>query len=107
MNDPQYVEAARHLAERIMHHSASTEEQLDYGFRLVTARHPTKQEMALLKRVLEKNKAKYDSNPEMAKQLYRASASLLQITSLKPTDLAAHTMFASLLLNLDETINKN
>ena len=106
MNDPQYVEAARHLAERIMRHSTSTDEQLDYGFRLVTARHPTKQEVALLKRVLEKNKAKYDSNPEMAKKLLGVGESGSDKT-LKPTELAAQTMFASLLLNLDETINKN
>ncbi|MFK7819592.1 MAG: PSD1 and planctomycete cytochrome C domain-containing protein, partial [Planctomycetaceae bacterium] len=46
LNSPQFVEAARHLGQRMMKHDAETlEEKLTFGFRLVTARTPTKAEM--------------------------------------------------------------
>ena len=44
MNDPQYVEAARHFAERLVVESSNPDQRLEYGFRLVTARFPTKEE---------------------------------------------------------------
>src|SRR2546428_5936649 len=51
MNDEQYVEAARHLAERMMTAGgAMPAERLAHGFRLATARPPEKAELAVLLR---------------------------------------------------------
>src|SRR5204863_774860 len=48
MNDPTYVEASRKLAERMLHHSSSTDERLRFAFRLATARLPSAAELGVL-----------------------------------------------------------
>src|ERR1043166_3189448 len=106
MNDPQYVEAARHFGERLIQHSCDVEQRLDFGFRTVTARHPTRTEKAVLERVLHKFERKYQHDPEAAKKLIAVGESPAPEGNI-PSELAAYTMVASLLLNLDETLNKN
>jgi mono/diheme cytochrome c family protein len=104
MNDPQYVEAARHFGERLIQHSCDVEQRLDFGFRTVTARHPSRAEKAVLERALEKFEAKYEKDPEAAKKLIAVGESPAP-EGEKPAELAAYTMVASLLLNLDEVLN--
>jgi hypothetical protein len=106
MNDPQYVEAARHFGERLVQSDAKPDNRLDYGFRAVTSRHPSASEKSILKQALMKNLARYKSNPDMAKKLLTVGESPAN-KDLDPSELAAYTMVASLLLNLDETLNKN
>jgi hypothetical protein len=106
MNDPQYVEAARQFGERLIQHSCDVEQRLDFGFRTVTARHPTKAEKAVLEKALAKFEAKYQKDPEAAKKLIKVGESAVSENE-KPEELAAYTMVASLLLNLDEALNKN
>ncbi|HYV29351.1 MAG TPA: DUF1553 domain-containing protein, partial [Candidatus Eisenbacteria bacterium] len=106
MNDPQYVEAARHFGERIFNYSCDVDQRLEFGFRTVTARYPSSAEKAILKSALEKQVAKYQRDPEEAKKLISVGESPAT-KNVQPSDLAAYTIFASLLLNLDETLNKN
>ncbi len=106
MNDPAYVEAARHLSARMIQHDIDADDRLDFGFRLVTARQPSAFEKTVLKDALKKYQAKYQSNVEDAKKLIAVGESPVN-EKLDPSELAAYTMVASLLLNLDETINKN
>jgi hypothetical protein len=106
MNDPQFVEAARHLGARMLKESSDPNRRLDFGFRVVTARKPTSFEKNVLKETLKKNLAKYETNTEAAKQLIAVGESPLD-KELNPSELAAYTMVANLLLNLDETVNKN
>jgi hypothetical protein len=106
MNDPQYVEAARHFGERLLRQRCTADERLDFGFRAVTSRHPSKAETIALKNALAKFTAKYEQNPEAAKKLLGVGESPIP-EDLKSSDLAAYTMVASVLLNLDETLNKN
>ncbi len=106
MNDTCYVEAARHLGARMMNHSERERERLAYGFRLVTARAPSSRELKLLSGSLEQFETKYQSNPEAARKLLAVGESPTDQT-LEATEHAAYTMVASLLLNLDETLNKN
>lgn len=106
MNDPQYVEAARHLGARMMEHDREQSSRLDFGFRLVTARTPTSYERSVLNDTLKKYLAQYGKNPEAAKQLLAVGESPVN-EKLNPSELAAYTMVGSLLLNLDETLNKN
>ncbi len=106
MNDPQFIEAARHLGARMFQQSNDVDNRLDYGFRLVTARHPSKTEKTILKETLQKHLAKYQSDADAAQKL-------ISVGDKPPTkeipapELAAYTMIGSLLLNLDETLNKN
>jgi hypothetical protein len=106
MNDPQYVEAARHFGERLVQLRCAPDQRLDFGFRTVTARHPSRAEKAVLENALDKFLAKYQKDPEAAKKLLAVGESPAP-KEQNAAELAAYTMVASLLLNLDETLNKN
>jgi hypothetical protein len=106
MNDPAYVEAARHLSARMLEEKANEDDRLTFGFRLVTARQPSANEKSVLQGALKKYLAKYQSDQEAAKKLIAVGESPVN-EKLNPSELAAYTMVASLLLNLDETLNKN
>ena len=105
MNDVQFVEAARAFAERILMSDGDLAEQLAFGFRWVTSRVPSAPELAELQRLFDEQVAQYRSKPDAAKALlshgeYKVKAEL-------PSDrLAAMTIVANLLLNLDEAITK-
>jgi hypothetical protein len=106
MNDPCYVEAARHLGARMIRHAPGEKERLVFGFRTVTARTPTAVELSVLRQSLAKFQATYRADTEAAKKLLSVGESPVD-QELNPSELAAYTMAASLLLNLDETLNKN
>jgi hypothetical protein len=107
MNDVQHFEAARAFAQRIISDGGSTAEQrLAYGFRLATARQPAKQEQAILKATLDRQLASYLANPEAAKKAVTVGESKPR-EGIDPVELAAYTLVANMLLNLDETLNKN
>ena len=106
MNDPAYVEAARHLGARMIQHDKDAKARLVFGFRLLTARPPSSAEMAILKKALAQYQTKYQKDAEAAKQLIAVGESPVN-EQLNPSEFAAYTMVASLMLNLDETLNKN
>ena len=106
LNDPCYVEAARHLGARMIEHGATDKDRLNYGFRLLTARPPTSAELKILHQTLAKYQAKYQKEVEAARKLIAVGESPKN-EKLNPSELASYTMVASLLLNLDETLNKN
>jgi hypothetical protein len=106
LNDPCYVEAARHLAARMMHEDSNLDRRLDFGFRLVTARHPSTSELAVLENALNNYSSKYVKDEEAARKLIATGESPVD-DKLNPSELAAYTMVASILLNMDEVLNKN
>jgi hypothetical protein len=107
MNDPQYVEAARHLGYRLLHEGGPTDaERLRLGFRLVTARVPSERECAILQENLAAQRARYDANPEAAEKLLAVGESPVP-SDVPAPELAAYTMVANLLLNLDEALTLN
>lgn len=106
MNDTQYVEAARHLAERLLKEKQNEADRIDYGFRLVTARHPNAVEKNTLRDLLEKNLSRYHKDEKSAEKLISQGESPVDKKE-DPAQLAAYTMVSSVLLNLDETLNKN
>jgi len=106
LNNVTFVEAARFLAERMLREGGSTaEEQLAFGFRLLTGRPPHTGELATLQTAHNTFLRKYRSEPEAAKQLL-AVGEAKRDESWDPAEHAAMTMAASLILNLDETITK-
>jgi hypothetical protein len=107
MNDPTYVEAARKIAERVLTESRpSPDERLAYAFRLVLGRTPTAAEQDVLRQSLNLQTARYLASPELADKLLKVGESPTNDKFAKP-ELAAWTMLASTLLNLDETVTKN
>ena len=106
LNDPQYVEAARALAERTLHEAGSSaEDRLTRMFRIVTSRTPEADELAELTAAYDDLIASYQSDPEAARQLI-AVGETTPDPALDPAELAAWTVIANTLLNLDEAIVK-
>lgn len=106
MNDPQYVEAARSLAERTMKEGgATTEARMTYLFRLTAARTPDAKELAELMAAYRDHLTAFTRDMAKAKQLISVGE-LKPDATLNPSELAAWTMLANLVLNLDEVINK-
>ncbi len=112
LNDKQSVEASRYLAQRVLRDEGdSTDKRLIGGFRLVTARSPNEQELAILRGILDEHLSGFASDPEAASALIDSATTqrnpdhLDRDRSADP-ELAAWTMVANLLLNLDETITK-
>ena len=106
MNDKQYIDAARTLAERMLREGGTTPEQrLTYGFRWVTARPPSARELEVLQKSLDKQIAYFQADKTSAEKLL-AYGDSPRDASLEPSEYAAWTMVANLLINLDETITK-
>ena len=107
MNDVQHFEAARALAERILREGGgSTPERMAFGFRTVVGRKPSDRETIVAWSALEKHLARYQKDPEAAKAAITNGESKPDPKLAEP-ELAAWTLVANLLLNLDETVTKN
>ncbi len=106
LNDPQYFECARAMAERAMREGGATpEERAAYLFRLATARKPDAGETAELLANYKDQLAEYARDAEAAKKLIAVGETKAD-GKLDPSELAAWTMVANLILNLDEVITK-
>ena len=106
LNEVTYVEAARKLAERmILEGGATPAERIRYGFVRATGRPPTDAELAVLARGLDRRLAEYRAKPDAAKQLIALGEAKAD-AKLDPAELAATTLTANVLLNLDETVTK-
>ncbi len=107
MNDVQHVEAARALAERVMTSGGTTpEERIAYTYRSILSRKPTPEEAAIVHTAYQHHLATYQKTPEEAAKFIRQGESKPK-PGLPEPELAAWTLVANLLLNLDETINYN
>jgi hypothetical protein len=105
MNDVQFVEAARHLAMVMYHRGGDDAGRLSHGFRRVTSRPPLDRELDVLEHLLADYRAEYQRDPEAATALIRVGESPSD-DSIEPSELAAWTLVASTLLNLDEVVTK-
>ncbi len=106
MNDVQHFEAARAFAERLLLPTQTDAGRLELAFRSATARAPDAGELSLLATALETHRGQFSRDPEAARRVITNGES-------KPSDripapeFAAWTMVANLVLNLDETVNRN
>jgi hypothetical protein len=106
MNDVTYIEAARMLAQRMLTEGGTTpQERLAWAFRLATSRPAGDRELQALLRNLEKQKESFSQRPQEAAKVL-AVGEKRSNEKLNPVELAAHTMTASLILNLDEVITR-
>ena len=104
LNDPTYVEAARVMAQHAMEAAVYPRARLRLLFRQATARYPTPAESGVLLGLLERRLAHYKKEPAQAARLIAVGAS--PAGKVDAAQLAAWTMVASTILNLDETITR-
>ena len=104
-NDPQYVEAARGLAQRVMSRSASLDAQLTDMFRWSTSRLPVAQELSILRGLYGEQREYFQASPENA-ETFLAIGDHPRDEHLDAVELAAMSAVAEALLSYDETITK-
>ena len=106
LNDPQFVEAARHLAERTLKSGGSTpEDRVEYLAARLLARPLRPEESKVVSASLSDLSAYYQGHPAEAKTLVTFGESKPDPT-VDPSALAAWTMLANEMMNLDEVLNK-
>ena len=106
LNDPQFVEASRAFADRILLEGGkSTASRIAFAFRQATSRAPGADELKVLEAVLKQQLAEFRKDTEAAKKLLAIGAFQAD-ASLDPGELAAWATVASMILNLDEAVTK-
>lgn len=107
MNDPTYIEASRKLAERMVKEAGvDCDARIGFVFRLSTARFPSPAEAEVLRGVFEEQLAAFRKDADAARRLLAIGESPRD-ERLDPAELAAWTIVASAILNLDEAVTKS
>ena len=106
LNDPQFVEASRILAERIQKEKPSSiDESIKHGFRLCTSRKPRDKEIELLRKLYDEQLIKFKQNPKLAYNIFKNGKKPRDKT-LNLYKTAALSMVANVMLNHDEVYMK-
>ena len=103
MNDPQFIEAARLLAERMLSEGGKQDEsRIRFGFRSLTGMEPSTENVETLRRLLDQERKRFARDPNGARQL--ASAGEFRANDTLPaSEVAAFATVATTLLNFDAT----
>jgi hypothetical protein len=106
LNDPTYVEAARAMAGRTLREGGqNVSGRIAFVFQLALSRKPSAQETKVLRDLLSLQLANYRKDKQAASELLHVGESKVD-DKLDQSELAAWTMVASAILNLDETVTK-
>lgn len=107
LNDPQFLEAARALAGRLLKSDRSgSSARIDLCFELAVSRPAAPREQEILAQLLEKNLANFRNNPEDAAKFLAVGESPRD-ESIDPAEHAAWMVVAQTVLNLDESLTRN
>jgi hypothetical protein len=106
LNDVQFVEAARNLAQAALKSGGDTDEaKINFIAGRLVARPFRIQEQAIVQTSLAALLAEYKASPDEAKKVIAVGESKAD-ASLDPVTLAAWTMLVNELMNLDEVVCK-
>ena len=109
LNEPLFVESAQALARRTLTSGGTTDQdRVAYAFRLCTSRRPTAEETAVLVELLNKQDQRIADGWVTAQEFagLRSAVKSALPPNTTPKQLAAWTVVARVILNLDETITK-
>lgn len=106
LNDPQFVEAARAFAERVLAGRGNESAKLRWAFREVTSREPSREELEILKKALVRERARYARDPAAA-ELYLKIGESPRNTRLSASEHAAWAQVSAMILNLSETFTRS
>ncbi len=106
LNDPIYVESSRLLAERMLKEGGDNlDDQITFAFRAAVSRKPNLQELEILRELFDDELQTYSSEPELAELLLQ-TGEFPADPQLDPVEVAARTIVASAIFNLDEALTK-
>src|SRR5262249_22325195 len=106
MDDPQFVEAARNLAEHALLDSRDdVDREVDFMATRLLGRSLEQKEHAIAKRAYKDYLVYYGAHADDARKLLSVGESKPNET-LAPSQFAALTMVANQMMNLDEVLNK-
>lgn len=106
LNDPQYLEAARVLAKRVIYsENEDVELQIKRAFRLLTSRLPKPQELKSLKKLYLDEKKRFEDEPENMKHLLNMGAYKFN-EGLMNSKVAALTVVNNIIMNFDPVYTK-
>ena len=105
LNDPVFVEMSVAFAERIITEALQpdTDRRLDYAFQVCLSRPPTTAERKTFVRFYANQLRRYHTDQQAALELI---AGYSEAKGTRASELAAWSMVAQVVLNLDETITK-
>ncbi len=106
LNDPQFVEAARVFAERIINHGGETTTQrIEFAVLNATSRPPSDEMIKVLTKIYEEELNTFKSDVERAKKLL-AIGEKPRDGKLDAAEVAAWTIISNLIFNLDEFVTR-
>lgn len=106
LNDVQFVEAARMLAERSIHEGGNTvAKRISFAYRLATSVKPTPRTLKVLVDIYSTELEVFKAAPARAKQLL-ANGESKRDEKIDANEHAALTIITSMILNLDETLTR-
>ena len=105
LNDDTFVEAARVLAEQTMKAADSDVTRLKHLWQRVLLRDADSDELQMLTGLLERQRARFTKNSDAAKQLVGVGKAG-RAEKIDPIEVAAFTVVAQAVMNLDEAITK-
>jgi hypothetical protein len=105
LNDIQFIEAARVLAEKTIQSADTDDQRIDFVAKRVLARPLLATEAEIVKATLAELTKVYAAKPDEAKKLITVGEKQPD-EKLNPSQVAAWTMLCNQLLNLDEVLNK-
>jgi hypothetical protein len=105
LNDPQFVEASREMAVHALKAGSDFNLRLDTITLRLIGRHFDSEEREIVRKSLDKSLAAFRANPEDAKKLI-TTGEKAPPQDLDAPELAAWSLVASQVLNLDETITR-
>lgn len=106
LNDVQFIEAARNLAQRVLKEGGATPQaRIDFLSRRLLARPLKTNEQGVAARSLTELESFYMGHAKEAKELITVGESKPD-AALQPEQLAAWTMLVNQFMNLDEVLNK-
>lgn len=105
LNDTTYVEAARQLATRALLEPGNDESRLKSMYRRTVSRAPEPAVLKAITELLNRQRQAFAQDPASADQLIKVGAAPA-VTSLESRELAAWTLVAQTILNLDEVLTR-
>jgi hypothetical protein len=103
LNDEGFFDAARNLAQRVMAQNPDAKQRIAFAFKLCTGRAPDNTELSVLFDAYTRELQHFKNDQKAAMAISKGSTNPKENDV---ADIAAMTMLANVLLNLDETLTR-